>query len=207
VQFFNRDEVATAFKDEEAMAYVYKIHCLVDDKLECQRLDRLFEAVKVSKDLQDQLRSASSILSGRPTLQVVMKRWELCEGKPFSKSSVWRVLFAFVMLIDTDEEAEKRREAIKSWVKNLSIVLMDTVEYKDLGIKLSVLSENLPSYPYSSRHGFAAIALAREGMLKVPLDFEDMKSVKVSENAWLKPLWSAYKHNMPAGACGRFTCS
>jgi hypothetical protein len=189
------------------MHYVYKIHSLVDDKLEHQRLDRLFETISLSSDVQDQIRQKFIILSSRPTFQVVKKRWELSEEKLFSGSSVWRVLFSFVMLIDTDEESQKRRDCIRSWITSLCTILENSLEYKHLSKKLDSLRRYLPPYAYSSRQGFIIIALARERLLRdIPTE-DDLKKFKESEKSWLKPLWSIYKHNLPAGSCGRFTCS
>jgi hypothetical protein len=189
------------------MNYVYKIHALVDDKLEHQRIDRLFETISLSSEVQDQIRNNFMILSPRPTFQVVMKRWELSEDKLFSPSSVWRVLFSFVMLIDTDEESQKRRDCLRSWISSLSIILQSSLEYKHLSEKLNILQRCLPQYMYSSRQGFIIIALARESLLRDTPSENDLKKYKESEKSWLKPLWSIYKHNLPAGSCGRFTCS
>jgi hypothetical protein len=187
---------------------VYKIHSLVDDKLEQQRLDRLFENVSIQDNVMDQIRKNSLLLSTRPSLQVVMKRWELCEDKPFMDAAVWRTLFAFVMLIDTEDDGgEQRRQKIRSWTLALAEILQKATEYEDLSKKLKSLCNFMPTFPYSTRQGFIVVAIAREGLLHSSPTENDIAKHKEAERSWLKPLWSIYKHNLPAGSCGRFTCN
>ena len=202
--FFQESECLESIKNKALVAYAYKMHCLVDDKLESQRLDRLFEQVKVDESISAQIRNASSLLSTRPSLQVVMKRWELSEGKPFAETSVWRCLFAFVMLVDNDLNPSIRRASIIQWISSLSSFLKSSLEYKALGAKLSRIA-----FPqeFSSKEGFNVLALARESLLPLEVSRKTLMKKKEEESPWLKPLWQTYKNNLPAGACGKFTCA
>ena len=206
-EFFSKEELLDFLSRCECMQYVYKIHSFVDDKLENQKLDQLFELISAPSEIQQQIRNNSILLSTRPTMQVVLKRWELSEDKLFPDTSVWKVLFAFVMLIDTDEEPDARRTALKSWITSLSSILQKSLEYKELASKLKKLYNFLPSFAHSTREAFTIIALARENLLHSEPSREELQKIKESERSWLKPLWSIYKHNLPAGSCGRFTCS
>lgn len=206
-EFFDKNEAQEGLKSAP-IEYVYKIHCLVDDKLDKQRIEKLFEAVQIPDDLKEKIRQSSLLLSNRPTIQVVKKRWELSEHKPFCETSVWKVLFAFVMVLDTEEDAEDRRKSLKWWIESLSKFLLQTHEYSDLGSSLSLLAKCLPHYSFTTRQGFTLIALAKERLLHDrEYSRDEIHTLKMKEGSWLKPLWHAYKHNMPAGSCGKFTCA
>lgn len=210
VQFLADTNVSQEIRAGGAVELVYRIHCDVDNKLESQRLEALLAAVSAPDEVAAKIRAASATLSGRPSLQVVRKRWELSEGKPFAESSVWRVLFAFVMLVDTDDDPVARRAALRDWTDSLGRLMLSTLEYAALGAKLMTLVKVLQrGLAYSTRDGFALVALAREGRLPqlASLSLIDVREAKRAERAWLKPLWHAYKHNLPAGACGKFTCA
>lgn len=207
-EFFSLSDLSQHVVNEESINYVFKIHSLVDDKLERQRMDRFFEKVSIEPDVKERLRMNSILLSSRPTLQVVMKRWELCEDKPFADAAVWRILFAFVMMVDTEEDGgENRRRSILSWISALASILENATEYEALAKKLKSLESIMPTFPYSTRQGFFTIAMVRECLLHVQPSENDLAKIKESERSWLKPLWSIYKHNLPAGSCGRFTCN
>jgi len=195
--FYSNDECKEAFAAGKSMEYVYKIHNYVNDKLELQRLDKLFQSVKLDESAKHAIQSNFLILSTRPSIQVVFKRFELSEGKPFPDSSVWKVLLAFALLID--EEGHLRREALKRWIPALGVCLARTLNYKSLASKLQSVSLS-PSC--SSKEAFVTLVLAREGITEGSL-----KQKYASQKSWLKPLWTLYKRNLPAGSCGSYTCA
>lgn len=203
---------------------VYALHCRVDDKLEGQRLDALLRTARaaaggVSADAWDAVEAAlrqhaPSALSGRPSLAVVLKRWALSEGKPFPPSAVWRALFAFVLLQDAAPDAaagEERRRALVAWTRDLASVLWYTLEYGALAASLLTLTAALEAVGpgLTSRGGFTLVACAREGMLsaEAPPSAEDLAMLRLTEEAWLRPLWRIVRDNLPAGACGTYTCA
>jgi hypothetical protein len=182
------------FARGDGIKCVYDIHSLVDDKLEKQKLNLLLSNLKLFLN-QEEFQTSLKILTTRPSLQVVQKRFELSEGMPFREQSIWRVLFAFVLCIDNEDEldAQKRRQSLSKFITALSLFLQSSLQYKIIAKKLSFI--NIQDN-FSSKEAFENIALARESIQKNSFD-----------DVWINELWKIYIGNMPAGTCGTFTCS
>lgn len=214
--------VASWFTHGEGIQRVYELHCAVDDKLEGQRVDKLLAQMRTAVDpaawdgVEAAVRSSAAVLSGRPSLAVVLKRWALSEGKPFPPSAVWLGLLAFALMIDRESSEalrENRRVAIAHWARDLGAVLRHTLEYGALGRDLALVHDAvLGARGATSRDVFALIACAREGMLEkyvlwAAASDDSVRALLAGEEAWLRPLWRLYKQNLPAGACGSLTCA
>lgn len=191
-EFYPHLNIRRQFSRGDGIKCVYDIHSLVDDKLDYQRLNKFISEYNLKLN-EDDFKNAIKILSNRPSLQVVEKRWELSEGVPFREQSVWRILFSFILCLDQEslEDAHHRRESFEKFTKALQYILSKSLQYKILGQKLcSINISNL-----SSKQAFENIALARESIIKSNED-----------DIWINELWKVYIGNMPAGSCGTFTC-
>jgi hypothetical protein len=187
--------VRTMFERGDGIKCIWNAHSLVDDKLEAQKIESLFAATNIPKSIQKKIIEKSYLLSNRPSLTVVQKRWELSEGCPFREQSVWRVIFSFILCVDneTSQEAEIRLVTLRRWIKNLSSFLSRSLQYKLLASRLSLI--NIKDNA-TSREAFDNVALSREGIL-----------THLGSEIWLKSLWKVYVGNLPAGTCGTFTCA
>ena len=199
---------------------VHRIHGMVDDKLESQRLHRLVgeldtefagggEWPAVRREL---LARGPRLLTGRPALQVVLKRWALSEGAPFPPEAAWRVLFAFSMVLGHRHAcSQQRRASFARFVGHLRGALAPHAEYAALAGALGALHAALAHLrePYGTREAFTLVALARQGLLEHvrAITVAEVRDARNQESVWLRPLWHVYKHNLPAGACGTFTCA
>ena len=184
------------FRNGQGIKCVWKAHNLVDDKLESQKLETLLEQLHLSeKDANAIRKIAPSVLTLRPSLKVVEKRWELSEGMPFREQSVWKILFSFVLCLDdeTVEQRAIRRSAMQEWILMLSSFLSRSLQYKVLAGSLHKIEFLDDCDSFSA---FETIARARE-----------MTGKEADENIWIKALWKKYKGNMPASSCGTFTCA
>jgi hypothetical protein len=213
--------MASIFAAGQGAELVYHIHGMVNDKLEGQRvtkllaeLDARFEGSSSWAPVRHALADLAPLcMSGRPSLQVVMKRWALAEGRPFAAADVWRVLFAFSMVLGTRRDCDSERSrAMVRFVQHVHAVLAEQPEYSALATSLRALTDTLGALPpfYGTRDVFSLVALARNGLLARGVRIDTVEQLQVASSAqahWLRPLWRTYVTNLPAGSCGSFTCA
>ncbi len=185
-QFFNSDEITEFVKADKSIEYVYHLHNLVNDKLEIQKIQKLFLSVPLNEQQKQEIVENHVILSSRPTIETVKKRFNLSRGNPFSTSTIYKVLFSFVLLVDIDEEDPKiRRAALSDFIKYLAVFLRNTTGYFEDSEKLSKI--RLPSV-YNSKEGFFSIYQAFEF------------------NQSMEDLYFLFIKNMPAKSCDNLRC-
>ena len=192
-----------------AIEYVYNLHNQVNDKLENQKLDKLFEAVpEINNELRNLIKQNYLIVSGRPTLTVVKKRLELSEGQPFCTKIIWNILYAFVLCLqfESEEECTKKVENLKLFVHNLSLIFRQSFQYKTFGntqlqkLNEVLLAETTKKTLLSSYDLFFIIS-----SIRMQTTFSE--STKTLEKIWIDILWKKYMNTMPAGSCSKFTCA
>jgi hypothetical protein len=185
-QFFDSDEITDFVRDDKAVEYVYHLHNLVNDKLEIQKIEKLFLSVDFSEEQKQGILENRLLFSSRPTIETVKKRFNLSNGKPFSTSTIYKTLFSFVLVIDIDEEDPKiRRAALADFIKYLSIYLSNTEEFFEEATKLNNI--RFP-FQYNSKDGFYAIFEA--------YDFEES----------FEDMFLLYSKNVPARSCDNLRC-
>lgn len=195
--FFSRKEALKCARNGQLQDYVYSIHSQVDEKLEKQKLARLFEAMQASKGETEKISNFSHLLFTRPSLEIVKKRFLLCEGLPFSESSLWTVLISFVLnLDDTNQQSNSlKRKAFVRWVRNLLIVLKFHSSYEDVCKKLRIISDTL-QFEFSKKEGFAAIFMAKTNL------FPGKEQDRELELSWIH-----FTSILPARSCSlQSTC-
>ena len=134
---------ATIFRDD-LQRFVYDLHNYVNEKLQRQRL----AAAHLSPSP-----AALRALFPPPSLVVVEKRCTAALGRPFSEDDVWFSLYAFVLLIDSaaDEDRKRRHWAvIQHWARALSQVLVQQPQYKVLTAGLRAVSKPVQGVSSSS---------------------------------------------------------
>ena len=179
----------------EGIELVYKLHNMVNDKLENQKLNSFIAKVHPDPETEARMRAERITLSPRPSLEVVRKRFALSEGRPFSEDQVWRVLIAFVFDI---ESGSTRPAELNKFVTNLYHMLESTQMYEKLAKELKKLK--FPS-KFTVFEGFSILAFVKEDV-----SYKDLTSAIKSEKAWLLPLYELYEQDLPAGSCSVFTC-
>jgi hypothetical protein len=223
--FFDESEALIYLNSNNVSSYVYNIHNKVNEKLELQKLNVIFNKhFQNNEELKQSLKKDFIIEISKkfPDYKIIEKRWLLSDGKPFGDEILWRVLLIMAIAIDIEDIDVTKKEKIAcfiGFIKSISRILLNLKNnkiYSILGKQLQSLVrvieilQTSPIILFTSKFYFQLVLLAKSSSLlfmdgDYQLVLNLIKDSVLKDLLHVEHLWKLFTTNLLVG-CSEISC-